>query len=52
VRVAIQVTSALMIVIGLILSVRGVAEGHWLEVVVGLLFLAAGGGRLYVERAR
>jgi hypothetical protein len=52
VRVAIQVTSALMIVIGAILSVRGLAEGRWLEALIGALFLAAGAGRLYVERSR
>ena len=52
VRVATQVLSALMIVIGLALAGRGVAEAAWLAVVVGLLFVAAGAGRLYVERQR
>jgi hypothetical protein len=52
VRVLIQVTSALMVVIGLILVVRGAVENGWFEVLVGLLFVAAGAGRLYVERAR
>ena len=51
-RVVIQVTSALLAVIGLILAGRGLVEGRWFEVLVGLLFLAAGAGRLYVERAR
>jgi hypothetical protein len=52
VRVVTQVLSALMIVIGLALAGRGLAEAAWLAVVVGLLFVAAGGGRLYVERRR
>jgi uncharacterized membrane protein HdeD (DUF308 family) len=52
VRVATQVLSALMIVIGLVLAGRGLAEGLWLAVLVGLLFVAAGAGRLYVERQR
>jgi fucose permease len=52
VRVLIQVTSALLVAIGLILVVRGAAESRWFEVLIGLLFVAAGAGRLYVERAR
>jgi hypothetical protein len=52
VRVLIQVTSTLMVVLGLILVVRGSVETRWLEVLIGLLFVAAGAGRLYVERAR
>jgi hypothetical protein len=52
VRVATQVLSALMILIGLALAGRGLADAAWLAVVVGLLFVAAGAGRLYVERQR
>jgi hypothetical protein len=52
VRVLIQVTSAIMVVLGLILVVRGSVETRWFEVLIGLLFVAAGAGRLYVERAR
>jgi hypothetical protein len=52
VRVVTQVLSALMIVIGLALAARGVAEAAWLAVIVGLLFIGAGAGRLYVERRR
>jgi hypothetical protein len=52
VRVLIQVTSAIMVVLGLILVARGSVETRWLEVLIGLLFVAAGAGRLYVERAR
>jgi hypothetical protein len=52
VRTAILISSALMVVIGLILTVRGLVETGWFEVLIGLLFLAAGAGRLYVERAR
>lgn len=52
-RVVTQVLSALMILIGLALAGRGVIEGGmWVAVVVGLLFVAAGAGRLYVERQR
>ena len=51
-RAVIQLTSALLVVIGLILVGRGLIESRWFEVLVGLLFVAAGGGRLYVERAR
>jgi hypothetical protein len=47
-----QVLSALMIVIGVALAGRGLAEATWLAVVVGLLFVAAGVGRLYLERQR
>jgi hypothetical protein len=47
-----QVLSALMIVIGLVLAGRGLAEGAWLAVLVGLLFVAAGSGRIYLERQR
>jgi hypothetical protein len=47
-----QVLSALMIVIGLLLTGRGFAEGAWLAVIVGLLFVAAGAGRIYLERQR
>jgi hypothetical protein len=52
VRVVTQVLSALMIVIGLVLAGRAVADGIWLALVVGLLFVAAGAGRLYLERQR
>lgn len=51
-RAVTQALSALMIVIGLALAGRGLAEAAWLAVVVGLLFVAAGAGRLYVERRR
>jgi hypothetical protein len=52
VRVAIQVTSALMVVLGLVIAARGVFGDGWFAVLVGLLFVAAGAGRLYVERQR
>jgi uncharacterized membrane protein HdeD (DUF308 family) len=52
VRVLIQISSALMVVIGVILVGRGLTETRWLEVLIGVLFVAAGAGRLYVERAR
>lgn len=52
-RVVTQVLSALMILIGLALAGRALVEGGmWVAVFVGLLFIAAGAGRLYVERHR
>jgi hypothetical protein len=52
VRVVVQVTSALMVVLGLVIAGRGVAGDGWFAVLVGLLFVAAGAGRFYVERQR
>jgi hypothetical protein len=52
---ATQVLSAAMVVIGIALIVRTLAEGGGaiaVGVIFGLLFLAAGVGRLYVERRR
>jgi hypothetical protein len=52
---ATQVLSALMVLIGLAIVVRTVAEGGGavaFGVLVGLLFVAAGAGRLYAERRR
>lgn len=52
-RAVTQVLSALMILIGLALAGRALVEGGmWLAVLIGLLFIAAGAGRLYVERQR
>ena len=51
-RVVIQVTSALMVALGLVIAGRGVVDGAWFAVLVGLLFVAAGAGRFYVERQR
>ena len=50
-----RVLSALMIVIGVAIVVRTLAEGGGalaLGLVVGVLFVAAGAGRLYAERMR
>jgi hypothetical protein len=50
-----QVLSALMVVIGLGIVIRTLAEGGGalaFGLVVGLLFVAAGAGRLYAERRR
>ena len=50
---ATQVLSALMVVIGLAMIVRTVAGGGGpvaLGLLLGLLFVAAGVGRLYAER--
>jgi len=49
------VLSGLMVVIGVVLVVRTVAGGGGpvaVGVVMGLLFVAAGAGRLYAERRR
>jgi hypothetical protein len=50
-----RVLSTLMIVIGLAIVVRTLAEGGGalaIGLVVGVLFVAAGAGRLYAERMR
>ena len=47
-----QVLSAAMILIGVAIVVRTLAEGgaFALGLLVGVLFVAAGAGRLYLER--
>jgi len=50
-----RLTSALMIVIGLAILVRTLVEGGGplaLGVVLGVLFVAAGAGRLWLETKR
>ena len=50
-----RVLSALMIVIGVAIVVRTLAEGGGalaIGLLVGVLFVAAGAGRLYAERQR
>jgi len=50
-----QVLSALMVIIGVAIVGRTIAEGGGaiaFGVVVGVLFVAAGAGRLYAERRR
>jgi hypothetical protein len=52
---ATRVLATLMVVIGLALIVRTVSEGGEalaFGILVGVLFVAAGAGRLYVERRR
>lgn len=54
-RGATLLLSALMIVIGVAMIVRTVAAGGGaiaLGLLLGILFIAAGAGRLYVERHR
>jgi hypothetical protein len=49
------VLSSLMVVIGLAMIVRAIAAGGGplaVGIVLGLLFVIAGAGRLYVERRR
>jgi uncharacterized membrane protein HdeD (DUF308 family) len=55
VRGATRLLSALMIVIGVAMIVRTVAAGGGaiaLGLLLGILFIAAGAGRIYVERHR
>ena len=52
---ATQVLSALMVLIGIAILVRTIAEGGGATafgILLGVLFMAAGAGRLYVERRR
>jgi len=52
---ATRVLSALMMLVGLAIVVRTVAAGGGalaVGIVVGVLFMAAGAGRLYAERRR
>ena len=52
---ATQVLSALMVLIGIAIVVRTLAEGGGalaLGIILGVLFMAAGAGRLYAERRR
>jgi hypothetical protein len=54
-RSATRVLSAAMLVIGLAIIVRTAAEGGGplaFGLLVGVLFMAAGAGRLYAERDR
>jgi hypothetical protein len=54
-RPATMLLSALMIVIGVAIVVRTAVEGGGpaaFGILVGLLFVAAGAGRLYAERRR
>ena len=46
------VLPALMILIGIALVVRMALLGTVLGIILGLLFVAAGAGRIYLERAR
>jgi len=46
------VLPALTALVGVAILVRMVAEGSVFGVVVGLLFVGAGAGRLFVERQR
>jgi hypothetical protein len=55
VSAATQVLSALMVLIGIAILVRTIAEGGGATafgILLGVLFMAAGAGRLYVERRR
>ena len=43
---------AIMIVIGVVLIVKTLLIGIGIGIVLGLLFIAAGAGRMYLERHR
>ena len=50
-----RLTSGLMVLIGVAILVRTIAEGGGpvaLGIVLGLLFVASGAGRLYIETRR
>jgi hypothetical protein len=51
---ATKVLSGLMVLLGLWIAGRALVtgDGGWFGVVIGLLFVAAGSGRLYLERQR
>jgi len=49
-RTATPIFSVLMVLIGLALVVRMAVIGNPLGIVLGVLFVAAGAGRLYVAR--
>jgi hypothetical protein len=54
-RAATQLLSTAMVVIGVVILVRTLAGGGGalaFGLLVGLLFIAAGAGRLYAERRR
>jgi hypothetical protein len=49
-RRATQALSAVLAAIGVVLIARGALGGGWAGVVIGVLFLLAGLGRLYLSR--
>jgi len=53
-RLGTRILSVAMLVLGLALIVQSLAHGGpaWVRLVIGLLFVAAGVGRLYVLRPR
>ena len=54
-RAITRLTSGLMILLGVAIIVRTIAAGGGpiaLGILVGIMFVAAGAGRLYVERGR
>ena len=54
-RALTRLTSGLMVLIGVAILVRTIAEGGGpvaLGIVLGLLFVASGAGRLYIETRR
>jgi hypothetical protein len=55
VSAATQILSALMVLIGIAILVRTIAAGGGataIGILLGVLFMAAGAGRLWVERRR
>ena len=49
---ATRVMSTLIVLLGLVIVVTGIVRGDVLRAVIGLLFVAAGAGRLYLQRER
>ena len=47
-----QLTAVLMIALGLALAVVTIAHGGGVGILLGVLFVAAGGGRLWMLRRR
>jgi hypothetical protein len=49
-RTATQLLSGLLVLLGLALCVRGAVAAQPVGLIVGALFVLAGGGRLYLAR--
>ena len=49
---ATRVMSSLILVLGLVIIGTGIARGDVLRALIGVLFVLAGAGRLYLQRER
>jgi len=52
VRLATRVLSTVIVLLGVVIVAVGVARADVLRAVIGVLFVAAGVGRLYLQRKR